>query len=65
MFQQQPACISQQDLVTHSLKKARLVHRFQFLNMLGYSRLADKQLLRSLCKAQVFRHTVKNFQSEV
>ena len=24
-----------------------------------------EQFLRSLCKAQVFRHTVKNFQSEV
>ena len=59
MFQQQPACISQQDLVTHSLKKARLVHRFQFLNMLGYSRLTNKQLLRSLCKAEVFRNTTE------
>ena len=33
MLQQQPACISQQDLVPHSLKKACLVHRLQFLNM--------------------------------
>ena len=54
MLQQQPACISQQDLVPHSLKKACLVHRLQFLNMLGYSRLTNKQLLRSLCKAEVF-----------
>ena len=50
MLQQQPACISQQDLVPHSLKKACLVHRLQFLNMLGYSRLT---LINSSCEAFV------------
>ena len=60
MLQQQLARISQQNLVAHPLKEACLVHRFQFLNMLGYSRLTDKQFLRSLRKTEVFRNTTEN-----
>ncbi len=50
MLQLQLSGLSQGDFTSLTIEKTGLVTSLQLLNMLGDSRLADKQLLRSLRK---------------
>jgi hypothetical protein len=54
------ACLGQNYRIAFALKKARAVLLFEFANMFCDGRLTDKQLARSLGKAEMLGYATKN-----
>lgn len=65
MLQQHITRLGQRNLVAEPVEQTGLIQALQLAYVLGNGRLADEQLLRSFGKAQVFRHTVEYFQTEI